>query len=92
MSLHSPDVLHGSGANTSAEKRVGFAIRFVAPENDRLMCNAPFVLARGRAPSSGCRIVEPPREADGERALLEMKRSAAAHFDSILDNLRHAET
>src|ERR671934_250969 len=32
MSLHDADVLHGSGPNASAVKRVGFVVRYVTPE------------------------------------------------------------
>src|SRR5205823_6190052 len=31
MSLHDPDILHGSGPNHSQEKRVGFVVRYLTP-------------------------------------------------------------
>ena len=45
MSLHHPNIIHGSNPNRSGEKRIGFIIRFVtgrAPRTDR-----PLVRAHG---------------------------------------------
>jgi ectoine hydroxylase-related dioxygenase (phytanoyl-CoA dioxygenase family) len=48
MSLHQPGLIHGSLPNQSADKRIGFIVRYVTPEfsnNDN-----PVVRARGNAP------------------------------------------
>src|SRR5262245_8027366 len=48
MSVHDADVLHGSRANNSDEKRVGFVIRFVTPDAQPIHGKPPTVLACGR--------------------------------------------
>lgn len=88
MSLHDPYVPHGSGANGSGEKRVGFVVRFVAPDARPLQGRPPAILARGRDKFGHFRIVEPPSGADVEGALSEMKTSAARHFEAMLANLK----
>src|SRR5262249_2175785 len=49
MSLHGPDVIHGSGPNRSDEKRTGFVIRFVTPDAVPIQGRPPVVAARGGA-------------------------------------------
>lgn len=90
MSLHGPDVLHGSAANRSDQKRIGFAIRFATPACTQLDFKSPLVVARGQPTVNGCRIVEPPRDCSLDDALKAMRRSAAEHFETILDNLEHS--
>jgi hypothetical protein len=87
MSLHDADILHGSGPNCSDQKRVGFMIRFITPEARPSGDRPPAVSARGRG-GNHFRLVGPPAEADGERALDRMKASAALHLDAMLRNLR----
>ena len=48
MSFHHANVVHGSGPNRSAGNRVGFAIRYVAPEVRQRRGHFAVVLARGR--------------------------------------------
>ena len=48
MSFHHASVVHGSGPNRSAGNRVGFAIRYVAPEVRQRRGHFAVVLARGR--------------------------------------------
>jgi len=92
MSLHDADILHGSGSNCSDHKRVGFAIRFVTPAARALHGRPQVALARGNPPADGFQIVEPPSESQSADALAAMKKSAAAHFDSVLENLQTART
>jgi hypothetical protein len=92
MSLHDPDVLHGSQANTGDEKRVGFAIRFVTPEARPLRGRPPVAVARGRIPHDRFTIVESPNESRSAEALAAMRSSAAAHLDSVLENLQLAKS
>lgn len=89
MSLHDADVLHGSSPNRSGEKRVGFVIRFITPEIKPLEGVPPVVLAQGRCRSERFQIVAGPSESDGQ-TLAAMRRSAAQHFDAVLQNLRVA--
>lgn len=90
MSLHGPDILHGSAANRSDQKRIGFAIRFATPECTQLDLKSPLVVARGRASANGGPIVDPPQDGNLDDALKAMRRSAADHFETILDNLEHS--
>jgi hypothetical protein len=91
MSLHDADVLHGSGANRSDGKRVGFVIRYVTPEARPRTGRPTVVLARGRGGAGPFHVVGPPTETDGRQALAELKKSAALHLDAMLQNLRLAD-
>jgi non-heme Fe2+,alpha-ketoglutarate-dependent halogenase len=88
MSLHDPEILHGSWPNTSGEKRVGFVIRFVAPSAKPLSGRPKAVLARGRDRYDHFEIVDRLNDSAPAQALAEMAASAATHLDVVLDNLR----
>jgi hypothetical protein len=90
MSLHDPDVLHGSGPNGSAEKRVGFVVRFVTPETRPVTGRPRVLLARGRDRHGYFEVVEPPGAAGPEQALAGLRESATRHLESVLQNLKHA--
>jgi hypothetical protein len=47
-SLHHPDLIHGSGPNRSGGKRIGFAVRYIAPSVSQKVVHPPVLLARGR--------------------------------------------
>ena len=47
MSLHHVNIIHGSNANPSDSKRIGFAIRFITPRVDQLAEKPLVILARG---------------------------------------------
>jgi non-haem Fe2+, alpha-ketoglutarate-dependent halogenase len=90
MSLHNPDIYHGSQPNLSGEKRVGFVIRYVTPEVKPLAGRPPVVLARGTAGNGPFDLVGPPSAQDERLALAAMKQSALQHFDAVLQNLKRA--
>lgn len=90
MSLHDPEVLHGSGPNRSSEKRVGFAIRYITPEAKPLHGRPPVLLARGQDRCNHFEIVPPPADVSAAQALTAMRKSAGQHFEAILHNLKHA--
>ncbi len=48
MSFHHVNTLHGSKPNRSAVKRIGFSIRYMAPEVNQVSAHYEVVLARGR--------------------------------------------
>jgi len=48
MSLHHPYIIHGSNPNQTDEKRIGFAIRFVATQVKQTLIHHAVILARGR--------------------------------------------
>jgi hypothetical protein len=90
MSLHDVFVLHGSGANTSSEKRVGFAVRFTTPAGRPTTLGPPAILVRGRDEYGHFELRQPPPDEDKEDALSQLRHSARRHLDATLDNLKHA--
>jgi non-heme Fe2+,alpha-ketoglutarate-dependent halogenase len=48
MSLHHVHIVHGSNPNRSDRKRIGFAVRYVAPEVRQRLSHHAVLLARGR--------------------------------------------
>jgi ectoine hydroxylase-related dioxygenase (phytanoyl-CoA dioxygenase family) len=87
-SLHDALLLHGSGANFSAEKRVGFVVRFLAPQARPRAGRPPVLVARGRCSPDHFTVVAPP--APGAAALGGLRKSATEHLDVVLENLRQA--
>jgi hypothetical protein len=47
FSLHHIDLVHGSGPNYSGGARIGFAVRYIAPEVSQELVHPPVLLARG---------------------------------------------
>jgi hypothetical protein len=90
MSLHDSDILHGSGPNLSASKRVGFAIRYITPHARPDGDATPVLLVQGRDTTGHFPLAEPPGHESAD-SLSAMNQSARLHLDSILQKLRHAE-
>ena len=90
MSLHDVHILHGSGPNHSAEKRVGFAIRFTTPAGRPTTERPPAILARGSDRYGYFQIVDPPHEQPAADALHHFRQSARRHLDATLENLKQA--
>jgi hypothetical protein len=66
MSLHHVLIVHGSNANSSARPRIGFAIRYVAPEVSQERAHHEVLLARGRDRYGHYRVLEGPPAEDGD--------------------------
>lgn len=90
MSLHDVFVLHGSGSNGSSQKRIGFAIRFVAPQAQPLVAGVPAMLARGHDAYHHFELIAPPPEVTTQEAIGKLRNSAAKHLDTTLENLKQA--
>jgi ectoine hydroxylase-related dioxygenase (phytanoyl-CoA dioxygenase family) len=90
LSLHAGDVIHGSNPNVSDRKRVGFVVRYLAPDARPRVGRPPVVRVRGSAPAEHWAVVDPPGETDASAALARMRQSASAHFDLVLGNLKQA--
>lgn len=90
MSLHDAHILHGSGPNRSAEKRVGFAVRYVTPQAQPRTPRPPAILARGNDRFGRFAFVAPPDDIDYQLALPAMRRSARAHLEAALENVKHS--
>lgn len=79
MSLHHPYLVHGSNANRSDGKRLGFAVRYVAPEVRQRLPHHAVVLARGRDDFRHFAPLAPPPADDleaGIAAQAELARRA----------------
>lgn len=68
MSLHHPNIVHGSDANGSVGPRIGFIVRFVTSRTTNR--NRELMRVRGNADCSGLRLVEPPVEEEFTRAAM----------------------
>lgn len=91
MSLHDADVLHGSAANLSQHKRIGFVVRYVTPEARPKTDRSPTMLVRGEDMYEHFSSVAPPVQLDADAALTAMRQSAAHHLNLMLENIRQSK-
>lgn len=75
MSLHHVLLVHGSGPNTTDDRRIGFAIRYIPPHVRQLKVRDSAMLVRGRD-SHGNFDLEPDPRADLDPAALAAHRDA----------------
>jgi non-heme Fe2+,alpha-ketoglutarate-dependent halogenase len=91
MSLHDVYVLHGSGPNLSRDKRVGFAIRFTtAQTRPATSTKVAAMLVRGEDRHGFFDLQPRPDDGDPLKAAAGMRRSARAHLEATLQNLKHS--
>ena len=76
MSLHHVLLAHGSGPSTTADRRIGFAIRYIPPHVRQLKVRDSAMLVRGRD-THGNFDPEPSPQRDLDEAAL------AAHRDAV---------
>jgi ectoine hydroxylase-related dioxygenase (phytanoyl-CoA dioxygenase family) len=76
MSLHHVLLVHGSGPNTTADRRIGYAIRYIPPHVRQLKVRDSAMLVRGRD-THGNFDPEPEPRADLDAAAI------AAHHDAV---------
>jgi hypothetical protein len=70
MSLHHIGIAHGSKANTSNYPRIGFAVRYIAPEVVQQGTERQMVqLVRGQDEHGNFEIVAPPNDADSAQVI-----------------------
>ena len=69
MSLHHADLVHGSRANGSDGKRIGFAVRYVSPAVKQETWHHAVVLARGRDIHGHYQLLDRPPSSDFEEGL-----------------------
>jgi non-heme Fe2+,alpha-ketoglutarate-dependent halogenase len=84
MSLHHVKTIHGSNANHCDEKRVGYAIRYIAPKVRREGPRIQAVLARGRDEYEHFDLVAKPPQSNIEDAIVALKKSAAEFLTSVM--------
>lgn len=89
MSLHNPMVLHGSVANLSRIKRIGFVIRFVRPDANTKTNDVEAILVRGEDRFGNFNLKPKPDFSSGvdSSPITKMQQSATQHFDTVLSNL-----
>jgi non-heme Fe2+,alpha-ketoglutarate-dependent halogenase len=75
MSLHHVLLVHGSGPNTTDDRRIGFAIRYIPPHVRQLKVRDSAMLVRGRD-AHGNFDMEPEPRADLDPAALAAHRDA----------------
>jgi non-haem Fe2+, alpha-ketoglutarate-dependent halogenase len=75
MSLHHVLLVHGSGPNTTDDRRIGFAIRYIPPHVRQLKVRDSAMLVRGRD-AHGNFDMEPEPRADLDAAALAAHRDA----------------
>jgi len=73
MSLHHPNIVHGSNANGSETPRIGFIVRFVTSRTTNR--NRDLMRVRGDADCSGLRLVDPPVEEKLEAAVVTWRQA-----------------
>lgn len=76
MSLHHVLLVHGSGPNTTDDRRIGFAIRYIPPHVRQLKVRDSATLVRGRD-TYGHFDLEPEPKTDLDAA------AVAAHSDAV---------
>ena len=81
MSLHPVLLAHASGANTTGDRRIGFAIRYIPPHVRQLKVRDSAMLVRGRD-THGHFDHEPQPKADLDAAAL------AAHREAVDRNVK----
>ena len=84
MSLHDVRIIHGSNANTSDFKRVGYVIRYVAPEVRQIGNKPTAVLVRGEDRFGHYRLAGPPVNRPFEEAVRAMQESAREQYQSVM--------
>src|SRR5229473_2721923 len=70
MSLHHVNIVHGSNPNRSDGKRIGFAVRYVAPEVRQSLRHHSVVLARGRDDYHHYENLQEPPSGNSDQSLL----------------------
>lgn len=60
MSLHHVYAVHGSRPNLSDRERVGYAVRYIAPEVQQTLPHHPVILARGRDDYGHFQLLDEP--------------------------------
>jgi ectoine hydroxylase-related dioxygenase (phytanoyl-CoA dioxygenase family) len=85
MSLHHVKIIHGSTANVSDTKRVGFAARYTVPATRQAGERWPVVLARGRDNYRYFEVQETPPSHDLEKGLAAQAESARRLLSALTD-------
>lgn len=77
MSFHHHNILHGSNPNTSNDRRIGFAVRYLAPGTKQNRKHHQVVLARGKTQDNHYKLLDQPPQDNREENIREMKKFIA---------------
>ena len=67
ISIHHPNIVHGSNTNTSNQWRVGLTLRYIPTSTRVTVDRSPCIMCRGEVvPELGNRYVPRPRYVEGE--------------------------
>jgi ectoine hydroxylase-related dioxygenase (phytanoyl-CoA dioxygenase family) len=92
MSLHHVLLVHGSGPNSTADRRIGFAIRYIPPHVRQLKARDSAMLVRGRDRYGNFDADPEPRRDLDEAALAAhrdaVERSARVLYDGTQESFR----
>ncbi len=84
MSLHHVNIIHGSNANGSDTKRIGFAIRYMTPQVRQTGEPNPVVLARGRDEYHHHQVLaSPPTPGSLDEAIARHQQAAQKHLEAL---------
>jgi non-haem Fe2+, alpha-ketoglutarate-dependent halogenase len=83
MSLHHVLLAHGSGPNTTGDRRIGLAIRYIPPHVRQLKMRDTAMLVRGRD-THGHFDLEPEPHADLDAAALAAHKDAVERSQKVL--------
>ncbi|MPZ36153.1 MAG: phytanoyl-CoA dioxygenase [Rhodospirillales bacterium] len=83
MSLHHVLLVHGSGPNTTADRRIGYAIRYIPPHVSQLKARDSAMLVRGRD-RYGNFDPDPAPQRDLDEAALAAHRAAVERSAKVL--------
>ncbi len=83
MSLHHVNIIHGSNANRSEGKRVGFAVRFITPRTRQIGEHQKAVLARGRDDHRHFDLLTEPPSKSVEDALRDQTEAARRLLEAL---------
>lgn len=88
ISLHDVKIIHGSNANPSDTKRIGFTVRYISPQVSQTgeMEVQPAILARGEDRYGNFALVDPPPVGrDFEDSLRIHEETSRKHRQALLD-------
>jgi non-haem Fe2+, alpha-ketoglutarate-dependent halogenase len=83
MSLHNIRIIHGSEPNTSDEKRVGFAIRYISTSVRQIGEKPAAILVRGKDEFGNFPLVSPPEQKPNDQAIADHKQAASEFLSKI---------
>jgi len=87
MSLHHVNIVHGSIANSSDKRRVGFVARYITPSVKQSGYHQPVILARGKDDYGHFELMrEPPNPDNWETAIERHIQTAREHVAGVRKN------